>query len=78
MATFAVVAFVEEDDAIFAVPLSWIVGDMCMWPPFPSIARVRQAARNSETPTDGWRQHKTRILHKCGMTSVYPVLNPLQ
>jgi hypothetical protein len=78
MAHFAVVAFAEEDDAIFAVPLSWIVGDMCMWPPFTSTSRVRQAARESTTPTDGWRQHKIRILHKCGMKIVYPVLSPVQ
>ena len=63
---FAAVLFVE-DNAVDAVPLSWISSTdgkmMCAWPNGPSSA----AAAEQRPVGKNWQQHEVKIIRKCGL-----------
>lgn len=59
---YAVVSFVAEADAVSVVPMSWLQDKMCYWPPYLTDVRMKQAAKNRESPLPSWTLHEMRIL----------------
>ncbi|CAH1153704.1 unnamed protein product [Phaedon cochleariae] len=57
--TWTVVKFVEED-TVEAVPTTWLVGNLCYWPPYPREKLVT-AIKNFEAPNTHWPSHKMEI-----------------
>lgn len=54
---WAVIKFPDEDDAVAAVPISWLKGDRCYWPPW-SQDKVTKAIKNCTPPEDTWQTHQ--------------------
>lgn len=46
-----IIKFPDEDDAVEAVPTSWLKGNTCYWPPW-SKDKVTKAIKNSIPPED--------------------------
>lgn len=55
---FAIVVFVEEE-GVEVVPLSWINGEKCVWP--PKSESVRQLIQNEAAPKEEWSEHQVTI-----------------
>ena len=58
MEKYAIVAFLEEDDAVAVVPAAWLINrELCYWPLYTSQDRKNKAAINCEIPTEKWSKH---------------------
>lgn len=55
---FAIVVFVEEE-GVKVVPLSWINGEKCVWP--PKSESVEQLIQNEAAPKEEWSEHQVTI-----------------
>ena len=62
---FAVVEFCD-DKSVEVVRCSWIVGELCSWPPYRGI-RFTAAVKKGEIPNnEKWLKYKIRIIGKYG------------
>lgn len=55
--SWSVIKFPDEEDAVAAVPTSWLNGNQCYWPPWPQD-RIDTAIKNCKPPDrDTWPTH---------------------
>lgn len=57
--TWTVVKFLEEN-SVEAVPTHWLIGNTCVWPPYPR-EKVIHSIRNYEEMNTCWPSHKIFI-----------------
>lgn len=57
--TWTVIKF-NEENAVEAVPTTWIVGTYCYWPPYTS-EKMLTAIKNHEAPNTHWPSHKMEV-----------------
>ncbi|XP_050509289.1 uncharacterized protein LOC126886403 isoform X2 [Diabrotica virgifera virgifera] len=55
--TWTVVKFPDENDAVEAVPTSWLHNNLCYWPPFPKNV-IREAIECCSSPEKSWSLFK--------------------
>ena len=67
---FAVVSFINEKGALYAVQSTWLLGNnKCRWPIYATDARIAKAARTKETVNENWGKHDVRIMHFIGINN---------
>ena len=53
-----------DGDSVEVVPSSWVVNDICFWPPGPKAAKLIK--NYTSQPQESWDQFKVRKLHEYG------------
>jgi len=53
-----------DGDSVEVVPSSWVVNDICFWPPGPKAAKLIK--NYASQPQESWGQFKVRKLHEYG------------
>jgi hypothetical protein len=66
---YAIVSFVNEDDAVFVAPMCWLEGTkVCYWPPYRTDARIQKAVTTREAVNkETWQKHSVKVLVETGV-----------
>ena len=60
---FAIVSFLNEDDAVAVVPEKWLIdNELCYWPSYTSQQRNDKAAKECELSNENWPKHPMGVL----------------
>ncbi|GBM48016.1 hypothetical protein AVEN_34349-2-1, partial [Araneus ventricosus] len=50
------------ENSVTVVPCTWIEGDMCAWPPFKSLKKIEDCAKNLRDPEPSWQRIRVLIM----------------
>jgi len=69
---FCCIKFIRTNE-VEAVPASWLIGNICKWPPFKEAHKIARAIKDTAKPETNWSEHEVKIYKTFGKS--FKVLN---